>query len=460
MILTPIRFKPLEDNFIITNDAGSYAIVNNAVFSKIIAGNIDNDVCKALRDKDFFLDNASGQHFRERFDGLMNKYPFGPSRLVLKFTNACNYNCVYCQAGSCAENAEQMCTKETAHNAIDFLLQSKSPHLVFEVQGGEPLMNWEVVKDAVIYARRKSDGRDLGICIMSNLSLLDENKMKFFDRHYVSVGTSIDGAKELMDVQRPKCDGGSSYDATQRGRDIHEKITGRRPGFLTTVTRDGLSRCEETVDMSLDCDGIYNCRSLFYLGRCLDSWDSIGYSVEEYLEYYERALKHCMDRQLKEGKHYVELRTQVYLKKILQGCTGDIEVSSPCGGVVCMVSVDWNGDILACEGSKMLQPPYRDKFVLGNVNDPSCTYHNIYLSNTAMRVCNTMVSQNNPKCSRCPYLPYCGRCAVEQSMSDAYSMRECQINEGQLDIIFKYLQDPTYSKILQSWVEEKRRRPR
>lgn len=455
---TRIKFKPLGDKMLVTNDDGSWAAVSFDVFSKLFAGNIDSEVQKALEGTTFLTDRVDPNVSRELFNSSFKKYMNGPSRFVLKFTNACNYDCIYCQAGSCAKNADQMCTVETAKNVVDFAFQSSAECLTFEIQGGEPLMNFPVVKEFVEYIEQKRRNREVSVCMMSNLSLMTPDIAAFYKKHNISIGTSIDGPKEIMDKQRPKVDGGSSYDATQKGRDIVKSVFGYKPGFLSTISRDCLDKVNEIVDMSLDTDGHYNCRSLFYLGRCIDIWDEIGYSVDEALEYYKKAVMHCLDRQIAEHKVYYELRTAIFLAKIFERVCGDIEVNSPCGGVICMCSIDWNGDIMACEGSKMLQSPHREKFVLGNVNDPKCSYHNIYFNDNTLRILDSMVSQDDAKCSRCPYLPYCGRCAVEREMEDAYGMRECQINEGQLDFIFTLLQDPIYASELRKWVDAMLRR--
>lgn len=447
-----LRFKPVGNKMLVTDDAGSWKMVTYEEFAKLMAA---NETLPGYENSTFFINKRSSKKRNDQINRLYRRYPSGPSRFVLKFTNACNYNCVYCQAGSCAENATQMCTLETAKNVVDFMMQCKVERPILEIQGGEPLMNFPVIKDTILYIEEKYGKNKVNLCIMTNLSLMTEEIAKLFKEHRVSIGTSIDGPKDIMDKQRPRVDGTSAYDSTQAGRQLVKDICGYYPGFLSTITKDCLAIPEQIVDLNLTSGSMsYNCRPLFRLGRCIDIWDQLGYTVEEYLEYYRRVVMYMIDKTKADGNPIFELRTLVYLMKILYQVTCDIEVASPCGGVICMCSIDWNGDILACEGSKMLGgQPCKENYILGNVNDPRCSYHTVFFGDKALSALDSMVSHSDAKCSRCPYLPYCGSCAIERTQTDAYSMYQCQICEGQLDFIFQLLDTPKYASVLKLWAE-------
>ena len=151
----------------------------------------------------------------EKFAKMMGPAPI--KAMCLHIAHDCNLRCEYCFAakGDFGQGRKLM-SLETGKRAIDFLLEnSGSRHnLELDFFGGEPLMNFDVVKQVVAYARSKEEAynKKFRFTITTNGLLLDEDKIDFINREMSNVVLSIDGRKEINDQLRVTPGGKGSYD--------------------------------------------------------------------------------------------------------------------------------------------------------------------------------------------------------------------------------------------------------
>ncbi|MBQ8905921.1 MAG: thioether cross-link-forming SCIFF peptide maturase [Ruminococcus sp.] len=137
--------------------------------------------------------------------------------MCLHIAHDCNLRCAYCFAstGDFGEGRKLM-LEETAKKAIDFLIARSGDRVNLEVDffGGEPLMNFDVVKETVKYARslEKQHNKNFRFTITTNGVLLDDAKMEFINAEMSNVVLSIDGRKEVNDRVRKRVDGSGCYD--------------------------------------------------------------------------------------------------------------------------------------------------------------------------------------------------------------------------------------------------------
>ena len=129
--------------------------------------------------------------------------------LCLHIAHDCNLRCKYCFAGTGEYLGERsLMSLEVGKKAIDFLIENSGNRRNLEVDffGGEPLMNFDVVKEIVHYARsRESDsGKNFRFTITTNVLLLDKEKRDFINEHMHNVVLSIDGRKEINDYMRQR----------------------------------------------------------------------------------------------------------------------------------------------------------------------------------------------------------------------------------------------------------------
>ena len=137
--------------------------------------------------------------------------------LCLHVAHTCNLNCAYCFASQGKYHGERaLMSFEVGRQALDFLMDHSGTRHNLEVDffGGEPLMNWQVVKDLVAYARSQEEAhhKHFRFTLTTNGVLLDDEVTEFCNREMHNVVLSLDGRKEVHDRLRKNYAGQGSYD--------------------------------------------------------------------------------------------------------------------------------------------------------------------------------------------------------------------------------------------------------
>ncbi len=137
--------------------------------------------------------------------------------LCLHVAHTCNLNCSYCFASQGKYQGHRaLMTYEVGKQAFDFLIANSGTRKNLEVDffGGEPLMNWDVVKRLVEYARsvEKEHGKNFRFTLTTNGVLVDDEVIDFCNREMSNVVLSLDGRKEINDHFRVDHEGHGSYD--------------------------------------------------------------------------------------------------------------------------------------------------------------------------------------------------------------------------------------------------------
>ena len=137
--------------------------------------------------------------------------------LCLHVAHTCNLNCQYCFASQGRYHGDRaLMPFEVGKQALDFLIANSGSRVNLEVDffGGEPLMNWQVVKDLVAYARSQEAAhhKHFRFTLTTNGVLLDDEVTEFCNREMHNVVLSLDGRKEVHDRLRKNYAGQGSYD--------------------------------------------------------------------------------------------------------------------------------------------------------------------------------------------------------------------------------------------------------
>ena len=137
--------------------------------------------------------------------------------LCLHVAHTCNLNCSYCFASQGNFHGERaVMTAETARAALDFLVRESGSHYNLDVDffGGEPLMNWDVVKETVRYGRQleKEHNKNIRFTLTTNGVGLNDEIIEFANREMHNVVLSLDGRKEVHDRFRRTINDQGSYD--------------------------------------------------------------------------------------------------------------------------------------------------------------------------------------------------------------------------------------------------------
>jgi His-Xaa-Ser system radical SAM maturase HxsB len=353
-------------------------------------------------------------------------------------------------------------TSEIGKKAIEVAMQSPAHSLTFEFQGGEPLLNFDLIMEMIDYSKELNSKykKDLEYTIVTNLIGLTEEKLQRLINNNVSICTSLDGNAVVHNHNRKLRSGGDTYSMVKRSIE-NVRAKGVGVGAIQTTTRFSLAYPEEIVDeyVSTGLSGIF-LRPLTPLGFAKAYWSEIGYSAEEFISFYKSAFRHIMDIN-KRGIYFPELHATYFLRKILHGDADNyMELRSPCGAGIGQMSYYYNGNVYTCDEGRMMGEAGDNTFLLGNVLTDS--YDEMINRRTCRTTCAASVVESLPNCCDCAYHPYCGVCPVVaySSQGDIFPREpfdfRCKIYKGILDILFEILQreDAEEMHILQTWIEE------
>ena len=147
----------------------------------------------------------------------VKKRPTSVKAICLNVAHTCNLSCEYCFAkGGKYHGPDAIMDIETAKKAIDFLIANSGNHYNLDVDffGGEPLMNWDVVKETVNYARSLEEkyNKHFNFTLTTNGMLLDDEKNEYLNDNMKNVVLSLDGRKDVHDEFRKTIGGKGSFD--------------------------------------------------------------------------------------------------------------------------------------------------------------------------------------------------------------------------------------------------------
>ena len=390
----------------------------------------------------------------------------GPGLHILVLTLKCNHACVYCRATAGAAGKNTDMSRSTAFKSVDTAFSSPNRKISLEFQGGEALLNWPVLKETVLYAKKLNleKGKDLELSVVTNLSLMDEEKFNFLVREGVSVCTSLDGPAGLHDANR-RWAGGASHSKVVRWLKKFAAAAGKDgradalPSALMTTTRLSLENPRGIVDeyRGLGLGGIF-LRPLSPIGYAAGIWPEIGYGPEEFLGFYRAALAYIMEVNAA-GEKFVERNAALLARKILRAEDPNfLDLRSPCGAAIGQLAYNFNGDVYTCDEGRMLAACGDDFFRLGNVR---ADRFEELMTAPAARVC-AMASclENQPYCARCAFKPFCGVCPVHNYATqgtpwgDIRNGSWCALQKGMFKTVFALLEKKKTRKIIEAWLEK------
>lgn len=176
--------------------------------------------------------------------------------LCLHVAHSCNLSCEYCFAAQGKYHGERaVMSLEVGKQAIDFLIANSGSQKNLEVDffGGEPLMNWEVCKDLVAYARSREaeTGKHFRFTLTTNGLLVDDEVIDFANREMSNVVLSLDGRPEVHDRLRKTPNGKGSYDLIVPKFQKFAAARGGREYYMRgTFTRNNLDFTEDIFHMA------------------------------------------------------------------------------------------------------------------------------------------------------------------------------------------------------------------
>ncbi len=414
--LLPFNFARLNDQeAVVTNMSGEMLVLPNTTVDALVNHTLHpNDPAYTdLRARHFLRissDNAS-------VDLLALKVRTRYARLE-HFTNLhifvvslrCEHSCPYCQVSRQSEDKESYdMTPKIADKALDLVFRSPSQSLKIEFQGGEPLLNFEIIKYVVEQAEDRNilARRDLAFVIATNLAPITQEMLEFCRLHNILISTSLDGPKDLHNKNRPR-PGKDSWERAAKGIELARQALGfDRVSALMTTTQASLPRVKEIIDtyLELGFTSIF-LRPLSPYGFALKTKSFNAYNTDRWLDFYKAGLDYILEIN-RTGIRFTEDYTSLILTKMLtSNDPGYVDLTNPSGIGLGAIVFNYDGGIFASDESRMLAEMGDNTLRLGDVETSS--YDDIYLSETLLDALEDSFTLSAPMCSDCAFEPFCG----------------------------------------------------
>lgn len=464
--LLPLRFERLKGGrFIVSNLVGDLVTLSEPDLRRVVDLDLDpaEDLYALAAEKLLIMRQGRRAPLQLLAMRLRSRMAFlqHPTQLhILVVTLRCEHSCPYCQVSRrSADRARYDMSWETAVRAIEVALASPSPHIKIEFQGGEPLLNFDLIERAVPFAKERAvtAGKQVEFVITSNLALLTDTVLDFCRAHDVQLSTSLDGPADLHDRNRPR-PGGNSHELAVAGIRRAQEVLGKdRVGALMTTTERSLGRVEEIIDeyLQLDLDGVF-LRPLSPYGFAVKTKQFYRYDAGAWLDFYERGLRYVLKIN-REGYHFPEFYAALLVRRMLTDRrTGYVDLRSPAGIGLGALVYNYDGKVFASDEGRMLAEMGDRTFELGDLAD--ATYASLILSDKLVDLIGASLAQCAPQCSTCAFEPHCGADPVyhHATQHDPVGIKPlsefCARQKGIITLLVRLLEDsPEDAAILRRW---------
>ena len=283
--------------------------------------------------------------------------------LCLHIAHDCNLACKYCFAGEGEYHGRRaLMSLEVGRKALDFLVENSGNRVNLEVDffGGEPLMNWQVVKELVAYGRSLEEPhhKKFRFTLTTNGVLLTDEVMDFVNKEMSNLVLSIDGRKEIHDLMRPHRGGQGSYDeilpkykkAAESRNQMNYYVRGTYTRNNTDFSEDVIHLADQGFEQ-ISVEPVVADKKEDYALRMED--------VPKLLSEYDRLAQEYIRRK-RDGKGFqffhfmIDLEGGPCVAKRLSGCGSGTEY---------LAVTPW-GDLYPCH-----QLVGQEEFLMGNVED-------------------------------------------------------------------------------------------
>jgi uncharacterized protein len=463
--LLPLRFHRLDaDCVVLTNLVGEHVFVTPDELCAVADGTCaDQELLARLRAAHLIQvpgETLPAELLAIKLRTRMRRLPDSTGLHIFVVTLRCEHTCRYCQVSrQSAAKSEFDMTEETARKALELAFRSPSPHLKIEFQGGEPLLNFPLVRWITAEAKRmnKEHGKDLAFVIATNLALLDEEILNFCAEDDVYLSTSLDGPQDLHNGNRRRPGQDSWQQAVAGIRRVQDRLGADRVSALMTTTEASLDRAAEIIDVYADLGlrGVF-LRPISPYGFALRDRGGAKYDVSRWLQFYTAGFDRVIELN-RQGVPMVEMHASIIAKKMLtNNDPGYVDLTSPAGIGIGALVYNYDGDVYASDEGRMLAEMGDRTFRLGNVHDSS--YADIMLSDDLLRPLMESIALSAPMCATCAFEPYCGADPVfhHATAGDFTGHKAlsafCQRNTGLFTLLLRRMRDDPYTRdLLRRW---------
>ena len=460
--LLPFNFLRIDDKEVLINELGDLIVVPLGTAQMIVERTLDNDdLYKSLVANFFISENPLPKLMEVYASRLKTKKGFMDDRTALHIfvlTLRCNQNCTYCQATSREENAIKCSmTKEMMKNAVRLMFCSPSKHLTMEFQGGEPTLEYDLIKYGIEQAEEININaqRQITYVLCTNCRNLSDEMLQLCKKYKIQISTSLDGLSYIHNQNRGKTD---SYEKTMSGIEKARKVLGNdQVAALMTTSELSLDYPKEIVDEYVN-DGFKGVflRALnpYGLASQNENWKLYN---DRFIKFYKTALDYIIELN-KNGVYFREEYATIILRKMLTPySTGFVDLQSPAGIVNSVLIYNYDGFVYASDESRMLAEKGDYTFRLGKLSD---NYVDIVYSEKVRSIGKIWSNETLAGCSDCPIMAYCGADPIRNhsTQGDMYGHRPtslfCKKNKAIIEHIISLIakRETEVLPIFKSWL--------
>ena len=463
------RWGRVAGQVLLTNDAGDWAFLSEAEFNDLLAGRVTegHPRFEEFQGKGFLRDGLDLDALATRVSLRNRHVRRGPHvhvvTLTLRRGEASN--------GQSVEPFETDMTTETAEKIVCLALDGMSPAMTFELQGqgGEPLLNFEVLRHLVEFAQshnKQTTGKNLRFILLSNFTAMTEEAAEWLIANDVLVSTILDGPAEVHDANRKHLGGSAHADVVRwidyfarryaaLGRDPKQWYVDARMIATRQTLEAGPRVVDEYVGRGLPTIQ-FTALDRFVVGA--DTWAKLGYTVTEYLDFYRRMLDYILDLN-RRGVELTERLASIVATKILTSDDpGIVDIQSPYGAGSGQIAYNVDGRVFPCDEARVVDALGDPIFELGRIENMNTL--GVVRHPTVRAIAAASLLDSQPMCTDCWNKPYCGFSPVRSfvAQGDLFGQRphcfECKEHMAVSTRLFELLADENDSEakgILTRW---------
>jgi len=466
--LMPLYFRQLEsiDKLLVTNSSGAFAFLDShdqleqmidREWSQIPKEKIDE-----LAAKNFVadgVDRAVRANLLATGIATANARAIsGPSLFMIVPTLRCDHSCRYCQVSRVpvTKSGYDLST-DTIGRILSFIEHSGQPDIKIEFQGGEPLLQFEYLREFVRRAKSQLREKSLSFVICSALGPLNTEIIDWARGENIVFSVSLDGGSIVHNVNRPSKYFNPHENTINGIERIQSELGQDRVSCLATVTRESFDDPVALVEsyFRLDLESIF-IRPLSPFGFAAPFNQKLSYSAETYMNFYRACLEQIIE--LNTDRMFVEETACVHMNRMFRpGYTSYVDLQSPAGYVLGALVFNYDGNVFGSDEARMLwESTKAPELILGNINEmPGSVFGN---ENAARLLSDTFLC-TTPGCYECAYQPYCGADPLHHLATQGDHIGDksisffCKLQRLMFDHIMELLHSsPQAEKVLMSWL--------
>ena len=410
----PFNHRVVGSKVLVASDLGDWLFLTPDEFGAFIEGKpkTGDGLHQRLKDANLLAAEIDQKAAADRWQRDNAHLLHGPWLHTLALTGRDNQTCAYRPVG---EEPRDM-SIAVAERAIDLAFQTTSPALTIALQGGEPLLNWEVLQHAAEYARQKNAlaGKSLSFVVESNLSLLDDDKLDYLIDRRIEIRTRLDGPADLHNALHA-LGGGSAYAVTAMWIEkIHKRYEALgldpsryRVPVTVTVTRASLGRGAAIVAelADLGCRAV-TLQPVDVFGLSRDKVAALGCTTDEFLGLYTEVVGRMLGLE-DSGAVLYERHAGTLLGKLLgRADASDLGLRSPGSSCVGQLCYGEDGIVYSSTEGHAIARLGDPVFEVGTVDT---NYQDLVSSDGTRALVMGGLLHSQPDCVNCAYKPMCGQ---------------------------------------------------